>query len=276
MMISRRQFLIAMGAASMAALGGRFSAMAQRRQRYVSIMGATSCIPFVKAYLPQWEHDHPGMTVAVTGGGSYAGLRALGLGQADIAMADLAPPPGFLVVPVQRYPLGRLPIVLVAGPQVGIRGLSWNQARAVFAGDIVNWRELGGANLPVIAVSRPESSGARDVMQHRILGARPFSPHCIIQLSNGAVMRTVVETPGAIGYVEATAPLREITVLTLQGTVFDPTRWQQWPLYAEPALYLRAQAPKEVKDLAAFLQSRPGRRQFGFYAASEQGFVYAR
>ncbi len=275
-MSSRRQFLQAMGVAGSGVLLGRWPAWAGGPGvRYITIMGATSCISYVKAVLPEWERAHRGVKVAVTGGGSYAGLHALALAQAEIAMADLAPPTS-MAVPVRRYLLGRLPIVLAAWPHIGVGRLSWGQAGAVLAGDIVNWRQVGGADVPVVTISRPESSGAREVVQQRILGTRRFSPDSIIQLSNGAVLRTVMETPGAVGYLEATAPMHRVRILGMGSRSFSPQAWRLWPLYAEPSLYVRVQAPEEVRNLAVFLQGRPERQDFGIYFDQRPGQADAR
>jgi hypothetical protein len=94
-----------------------------------------------------------------------------------------------------------------------------------------------------------------------------FSAGCIIQLSYGAFMRRLMDTRGALGYLEAAGPVRRVAILRYGGAVYDPSSPALWPLYAEPSLYVRQGASEIVRHLADFLQSRPERRRFGIYAA---------
>ncbi|WP_081700458.1 substrate-binding domain-containing protein [Sulfobacillus thermosulfidooxidans] len=272
-MISRRQFVIGMLSAPFLYGTVRLTHLlhAPRPVLHLTIMGASSCMGYVKAVLPKWEQGHNSVHVAISGGGSYAGLKALAHGQVELAIADVIPPPGYIVVPLRRYPLGRIPIVIAAHPGVGITRVSWRQARQLFQGIIRNWRQIGGPDIPVLVVSRPLSSGARDVVQTRLLGESEFSPHAIIQLSNGAVAKTVRETPGAIGYVEAVMPLGNLHIMCLGHHCYQRNDPEQWVLFAEPAIFIREDAEALVVDLAEYLAQDPRRPAFGIYPEPAQG-----
>jgi phosphate transport system substrate-binding protein len=169
--------------------------------RHLLIMGATSVLPYIKASVGRWTAGHGELTVAVSGGGSWAGLSALQHGHADIAVSDL--PDDAWPVPRSwaRIALGRLPVLLVAHPGTGVANLSRQALQALFSGKVGSWAELGGRSIPVTVVVRPQGSGARAVVE-RFLGRPQLGPNVITQLSNGAVLAAVAETPGAIGYVE--------------------------------------------------------------------------
>ncbi|WP_053961092.1 substrate-binding domain-containing protein [Sulfobacillus thermosulfidooxidans] len=272
-MISRRQFV--MGILSGPLLYGALRVIHLLRTQdpilRLTIMGASSCMGYVKAVLPNWERGHSRVHVAISGGGSYAGLKAIANGQVEMAIADVIPPPGYIVVPLRRYSLGRIPIVIVAHSGVGIKRLSWQQARQVFQGLIQNWRQIGGQDVPIVVVSRPLSSGAREVVQTRLLAGSEFSPHAIIQLSNGAVAKTVRETPGAIGYVEAVMPLDNLHIMCLGNHCYQRNDPGQWVLFAEPAIFIREDAEPLVVDLAEYLAHDPSRPAFGIYPEPTQG-----
>ncbi len=272
-MPSRRNFLGLIGLAALYAAMNRWPGGARAASgEFLTIMGATSCMSYVKQVLPRWESSHRWVRVAVSGGGSYAGLQALAAGDVALALADVEPPPGYVAVPLDAYPLGRLAVLLVAHKSCGVAGLSRRQAAGLFTGQIRNWREVGGDNVRVISVCRPQSSGARAVVQQNILGRELFSPRSIIQISNGAVMRTVMDTPGALGYIEATGAARGVSVLRYGTAAYDPDAPQPWPLYAAPCAYVRRGAPDTVRNLAEFLHSRPERRRFGIYDPESRAF----
>jgi serine/threonine protein kinase len=48
---------------------------------------------------------------------------------------------------------------IVVNPQLKIPGLTVSQLRDIYTGKITNWSQVGGANLPIVALSRVESSG---------------------------------------------------------------------------------------------------------------------
>ncbi len=272
-MISRRQFVI--GVLGVPLFGAMISLgqalRLEDRPRLLSIMGASSLMGYVKASLPQWERQHDFVRVALSPGGSYAGLKAVASGHIDLALSDIEPPPGYIAVPLRRFRLGRIAIVIVAYPGVGVKGLQRDQVRALFAGTIANWREVGGQNLSVIPVSRPLSSGARQVLSSRLMKGTEFSSQAIIQLSNGAVAKTVRGSPGAVGYVEAVMPLSQILVMDLGQYHYCPANPHSWPLYAEPSIYVREDAQPLAYNLAEYLSHGSQKSRFGIYSGPGEG-----
>jgi serine/threonine protein kinase len=50
-------------------------------------------------------------------------------------------------------------LTVVVNPQLQIPGLTVSQLREIYTGKVTNWSQVGGPNLPIIALSRVESSG---------------------------------------------------------------------------------------------------------------------
>ena len=236
------------------------------RSAHIAISGSSALLPVIKEELPRWEARHPEVRVSVTGGGSWAGLAAVSQGRADIGMSDIVPPEA-MSRGMLGYPLGRLPVLFIGNRHIGVNQVSQPQLEQLLAGDIGNWRQVGGANAPVVVVSRPLSSGARFMTERRILKGRSVSPRAIIQLSNGALYKTVISTPGALGYVEWRPDLKGVVVMAVGSSRFDLRRGDLWPYYTEPTLYVRKSAPAIVKQLAADLSRSPAKAQFGLYPA---------
>ncbi|HRZ64612.1 MAG TPA: substrate-binding domain-containing protein, partial [Spirochaetia bacterium] len=76
----------------------------------------------------------------------------------------------------------------------------------IYHGDIVNWKDVGGPDLPIVVVNRDESSGTY-VAFWEIVCQKPFgkaiayTKNAIVAKENGEVAAKVASTPGSIGYV---------------------------------------------------------------------------
>lgn len=251
-------------------MGGAAAALWLAAAPSIRVMGATSLIPLVKAAVPAFAARHPGVAISVSAGGSYAGLLQAAQGHVEIGMSDL--PPAELALPLpgrlEAVPLGCVPVVVVVHPDVGVRRLSRQRLADILAGRVRNWAQVGGAAQPVVVVTRQLASGARAVMQ-RALGLGAFSPDAVVQLSNGAVLRTVADTPGAVGYVEAAFLRPGVQVLGVGPYDYPGSDPRRWPFLAPVGLYLAPGAPPAAYRFARFVADWGRKGQFGIVPCGE-------
>ncbi|PSR22310.1 MAG: phosphate ABC transporter substrate-binding protein [Sulfobacillus acidophilus] len=236
------------------------------RSQHLTMVGATSALPYLRRAVAGWEAEHPGYTVSVSGGGSVAGLIEVSRGRADIGVSDVRPNQVLTgKVDLQSLALGRLPILFIAHLAVGVRNLSRAQLQRLLMGQSTNWKAVGGTHTPVIVMTRPLASGSLEIVQHEVLRGGRVTPRAIVALSNGAMLAAVQETPGALGFVESGNIPAKVAVLAVDGQVFHPHNAGQWPFYAVPRLYWRPQASASVKSLALYLATREYRPQYGIF-----------
>ncbi len=232
----------------------------------ITVAGATSLLPYARAVIGQWSRDNPSTRVALTGGGSLGGWYALRLGRADIALSDIPFSPG---TALKELPIGKMPVLLVINRQAGVSNLTMGALRRVWRGQVRRWSQLGGRKAAVRLVVRQAGSGARHVIDAR-LGAPAPDVLQIVQLSNGAVVRTVSEMPGAVGYVEGDRPWLGVVVCRIDGQAYRPGG--PWPLYALPRLYFPASAGPAIWSLSHALASSPRKTGFGIVPAARRRF----
>ncbi|GAV32163.1 ABC-type phosphate transport system, periplasmic component [Coriobacteriaceae bacterium EMTCatB1] len=112
-------------------------------------------------------------------------------------------------------------LVVAVHPGCGVTGLTVGQVRDIYAGRHANWRELGGADLPVVVLDRNEDESAKIYLRKHVLG-----PSLQVTASAGVLgsepdmVKAVASTPGAIGYFSlgaATAVGNRVHVLELDG-----------------------------------------------------------
>ncbi|WP_370413584.1 substrate-binding domain-containing protein [Streptomyces fradiae] len=190
----------------------------------LTVTGSTAFEPVLKDAAAQYERDCPGATVSVDARGSTAGIRRLaeqGARQGKdgrpelVTLSDGAKPEGY--PQLKDSPVAVSLFTLVVNDRVPLDNLTLENIRALYRGDITNWRTLGGPDLPVRLVSRDADSGTREVFQRRVLGRNEpanSSRNCsakddpealVIRCeldSTDQVLSTVAALPGALGYTE--------------------------------------------------------------------------
>jgi phosphate transport system substrate-binding protein len=104
---------------------------------------------------------------------------------------------------LKQVPVALTGIVFFTHPDLQIAGLSLSQLQAIYTGEITNWQEVGGPDLPIVPVSQDQTEKGSTIAllmeglppEHQRLGDT-------IKLvrDNTAAIRDVAKIPGAIGY----------------------------------------------------------------------------
>lgn len=190
----------------------------------LTVTGSTAFKPVLDELAQKYAAACDGATVIVDAHGSTAGIRELAeRGAASgtsgspalVALSDGPKPSGFPRLRENRVAVSLFR--LVVNDRVPLRNLTLDTIRGVYRGDIRNWKQLGGPDLPVLLVSRDANSGTREVFQRRVLGRNepaqssrdcttkddPRAPVIRCELdSTDQVLTEVGRLPGAIGYSE--------------------------------------------------------------------------
>ncbi|NDJ23075.1 solute-binding protein [Nostoc sp. B(2019)] len=81
----------------------------------------------------------------------------------------------------------------------GVTNLSTKQLKAIYKGDITNWRELGGANAAIVVLDRPEDESAKKLLRKYYLGEDKTTTKAVILNKEGELIETLQNTPNSIG-----------------------------------------------------------------------------
>ncbi|HEX7505469.1 MAG TPA: substrate-binding domain-containing protein, partial [Polyangia bacterium] len=142
--------------------------------RSVSLLGSTSIQPFAEMLAERYAKDFPGQFVEVQGGGSTAGLQAAQSGLANVGMCSrsLTAKESLLFTPILIARDGLALVVNLGNP---VASLSIEQLRALFAGRVTHWNEVGGKNEPIRPITREEGSGTRESFVRLVMGKERIS-----------------------------------------------------------------------------------------------------
>lgn len=166
----------------------------------ISMSGSTSMEKLANAIAESFMSKYPSVTVTPEFTGSSAGIEAVTAGSVDIgnssrALKDSEQEAGAIenIVAIDG-------IAVVVDPANGTAGLTKDQLIGIYKGEIKNWSEIGGENLPIVVVGREAGSGTRGAFEE-ILAIEDTCAYANELDSTGAVMAKVASTTGAIGYV---------------------------------------------------------------------------
>lgn len=69
-------------------------------------------------------------------------------------------------VALKETPIGREAFVFFTEEDNPVDGLTSQQIRSIYHGDITNWKDAGGKNQKIVAFQRPENSGSQTMMKY--------------------------------------------------------------------------------------------------------------
>ncbi len=179
----------------------------QSHQERIRLKGSDTVLPvgqaLAEAFLKQCGH----CVVAVTGGGSGVGIQALIAGNTDIAMSSrpLKLSERLLLKNAQitcvEDTIALDALAVCVHPSNPVERLTQQQLKAIFTGKIKNWKEVGGKSMPIVVYSRESSSGTYEFFKEKVMEGEPYAPDVLMLPATGAVVQSVSQTPGAIGYI---------------------------------------------------------------------------
>ena len=180
---------------------------------YLQSQGATG-ITQRSAGEKHWIHANLNgqpVVVPIIALGSSTGFKALDEGTADIAMASRKIKPkevamlsrfGNLTSPQAEHVIGLDALVVTIHRDNPISQLDMTQLAKIYRGEIRNWAQLGGPDLPIRPLHRDMESGTRATFDGEVFGGSRATPSFIHEVAGNHETRALVQRDrGAIGYL---------------------------------------------------------------------------
>ena len=169
----------------------------------LQLAGSTSIQPLAEQLAAAFMKANPGVKVEVQGGGSGVGVTSAYTQTADIGdvSRDLTADEKAKYPDLRATRIAIDGIAIVTNPDLKLPTLSKEQVQHIFAGEIVNFKDVGGPDATIVVVTREEGSGTRDAFQSLVMGKAKLFEKALVQQSNGQVRTTIATTPNSIGYL---------------------------------------------------------------------------
>jgi phosphate transport system substrate-binding protein len=246
------------------------------------IKGSDTMLPLTQKVAEAFMKANPGATVTVTGGGSGVGIAALLEGTTDIAQASRKIK--FEEVrrlrekgeEVEEVVAARDALAIVVHPSNPVGELTREQLEGIFTGKVRNWKEVGGEDMAIVPYARESSSGTYEFFKESVLGEKSYVNGIMSMPATGAVMQSVSQTRGAIGYVGLAYVNGEVKALRVSydgGRVHvapsvQSARDGSYPVVRELFFYFTTRTGARARAFVEFLLSVEGQR-----AVEGSGFV---
>ncbi len=227
----------------------------------ITIAGSTSVQPFAEMLAEEYGKEYPDRpAVNVQGGGSSAGARAALSGAAQVGMMSR----GLAESEKELTPIviAHDAIALVVHPSNPIDGLTKDQVRSVFSGEVTDWSQVGGSPGRINVVSREEGSGTRGAFDELVMKKTGVLARAVVQDSNGAVRETVAGDKAGIGYVSLGLVDERVKALSVDGVeaTIENARAGTYTLVRPFLFVYKGELGEHAKDFVSFVTGEEGRR----------------
>lgn len=198
---------LVLAASASSSCSGRVGGHAGGVGASVVIRGSDTMLDLVHRWAEHFMDESPGVAVEVSGGGTGTGIAALVNGTVDIACAsrpltssERAAIRAHRGAEVRETHVALDAVALYVHATNPVRSLTVEQLSGVYRGQLTNWAEIGGVDLPIVLYGRENSSGTYAFFKEVVLGQLDFAAETQSLSGTAAVIQAVSYDPKGIGY----------------------------------------------------------------------------
>jgi phosphate transport system substrate-binding protein len=196
--------------------------------------GSTTVLPIAQKWQAAFNQLHPEIHLAVSGGGSGTGISQLAAKTCDIANSSRPIKEEEIQAAATRgvrpheIPIAYDGIAVIVNRENPLKALSVEQLSGIYTGTLKHWESLGAPGLGSIqALGRDAASGTFESFRTMVVmladtdRSRDYAADILQLSSNEAILQTVMQGRGAVGYVGlgyVTEQVKVLGVIPLQGT----------------------------------------------------------
>ncbi len=252
------------------------------QKQTIKISGSTTVLPIAQAAADSYMAAHPDADIQISGGGSGVGVQQIGAKTVDIGMSsrdvtkdEMAKYPDFVITPIAQDG-----IAIIVNPANTIQYITLDQVNKIYLGKTTKWSEIAGADVPntndqIVIVGRDSASGTRTYFDQTVLNSATPTNKMLEQNSNGAVLQTVAQTPGAIGYISIGFVSKDVKALPIWYNAdkiipasVDNVKTRTYPISRDLYMITNGQPTGLSGDFIKYILSPDGQK-----IVSDQGYV---
>jgi phosphate transport system substrate-binding protein len=240
----------------------------------IKVKGSDTCLPLSQKEAESYMKKNKSAAITVTGGGSGVGFSSLLSNTTDIAQASRSikmdeklkikeAGKAYKETVIAYDALG-----VIVNLHNKVSKLTREQLADIFTGKITNWKQVGGADLKIIVYSRESSSGTFEFFKEHVMLKKDYTPSALLMPATGAIVQSVSQTPGAIGYVGLAyieKTVKAIKVSYDKGKTYvapsiENAKKKTYPITRPLYYYYYTTSEKMVKPFVDYVLSAEGQR----------------
>ena len=233
----------------------------------VRVSGSGTALPLAEKLAEAYGRDHPEIEFrfdeGTNSGGAIEGVIG---GTLDLAVVNRPLSEDEAREPLDYHPFARDAIIFAARHEGGVEGLSTEQVRGVYGGELTDWEQLGGSAAPIIVLDRDEDESARKLVLLPLMDGRPVEARTVVLNKTSEMIEAMESTSDSLGYSSLVLlqerERRGLRVLALDGVVPSPEAVERgdYPWYLTFGLVHAEGAPRALRDFVAFASGPEGRK----------------
>ncbi|MCM3745587.1 phosphate ABC transporter substrate-binding protein [Sporosarcina luteola] len=183
----------------------------------IAISGSTSVGPLAEKLAFKYEENND-VKIEINQIGSSAGITNAINGVSEIGMSSRDLKQEEVDSGLNEIVIAYDGIVVVTHPSNKVKGLTLEQVKKIFTGEVTNWKELGGDDMEIVVVSREDGSGSRDAFQEIVdYSSGELVRSAIIASGNGNIKTTVAMNKHAVGFISFEYVDESISTVDING-----------------------------------------------------------
>ena len=236
------------------------------------IKGSDTCLPLSQKFAEVYNKKNPGSGISVLGGGSGVGIAALLSNTTDVAQSSRKMKMDEKMKlqdagkTVKEVIIAYDALAVIVHPSNPISKLTREQLEGIFTGKITNWNQVGGQDLKIIVYSRETSSGTYEFFKEHVMNKKNFAASALLMAATGALVQSVSQTKGAIGYVGLAYIEKTVKALNVSydkgKTYVTPNITnamnKSYPITRPLYFYHLSSVEAKIKPLLSFISSKEG------------------
>ena len=154
-------------------------------------------------------------------------------------------------------PVANETLVFFVNEDNPVESLTLDQVRKIYAGEITNWKEVGGSDAPIQAYQRPKGGGSQAIMDKEVMGdipmMEPVNGEYVVSSMEGilSAVRAWDDRPEALGYTvyyyaDDMGMADGLKLLNIDGVApnDDTIRSGEYPIHTAYYAVMDAQTPE--------------------------------
>lgn len=246
------------------------------------LKGSDTVLPLAQKEAEEFLKLHPEAALTVTGGGSGVGITAMMEGSLDICMSSrplktdekIKLDEKKIEVKEKVVAFDALAVIVNNGNKVS--QLTHEQLADIFTGKISNWKDVGGANEKIVVYARESSSGTYEFFREHVMDKKNYATSVLSMPATGAIVQSVSQTKGAIGYVGIAYETKEVKPIAVsydEGKTFvlpsiASAKDKTYPIARPLYFFYDSRKEDKVKSFVDFVMSSDGQKHI-----AEVGYV---
>jgi phosphate transport system substrate-binding protein len=171
----------------------------------MTIAGSTTVLPLNQEWARLLMEEYPDLRISVSGGGSGHGIKSVGSGEIDIGAAsrDVKQQEFDEYPDIKPVRVARDSIAIVVHPSNPVSEISMEDVAKIYAGEITNFKQIGGPDMKIDVYTREEGSGTRGSFEEIVLDKFGVTilGEAITKPSNGEVRASIAGNERGFAYL---------------------------------------------------------------------------